>query len=128
MIRAIRVIWGENGQEIGRKKAQEARKSDGGGRERMTEDGFFSQGHGVLTQRKQESDGGQTTGKDFTEGNGENGGCFFIRAIRVIRGEKVWNVGRKKAQKAQESEDGRQMTDGGGRTAESDFVTETTEC
>jgi hypothetical protein len=50
---------------------------------------------------------------DFTGGNRENGGCFFIRAIRVIRGEKVWNVGREDAQKA--------------RKSESDFVTETTE-
>ena len=40
-------------------------------------------------------------GRIFTGGNGENGGWFFIRAIRVIRGERVRKVGRKEAQDAQ---------------------------
>jgi hypothetical protein len=72
---------------------------------RRTEDG----GRRTENGGRRTEDGGR--GTDFTGGNGENGGCFFIRAIRVIRGEKVWNVGRKKAQEAQES----------------DFVTEVTE-
>jgi hypothetical protein len=93
---------------------------------RKNGDGLCHRGHGARTQRKPETDGGgrrtedggQTTEDrvqrtDFTGGNRENGGCFFIRAIRVIRGEKVWNVGREDAQKA--------------RKSESDFVTETTE-
>jgi hypothetical protein len=49
---------------------------------------------------------GGADGEGFYRRNGENGGCFFIRAIRVIRGEKVWKVGREDAQKAQKSEDG----------------------
>ncbi len=87
--------------------------------------GFCHRAHGARTQRKQETeDRGQRTGDreqrtedrgrgtDFTGGNGENGGCFFIHAIRVIRGEKVWNVGRKKAQEAQESDFVTELTEG----------------
>ena len=108
-------------RRVGREEAQEAQnRSRRGHRD-----------HGARTQRKQETnrpepersprntrkdlnrrkrrerrteDGGR--GTDFTGGNRENGGCFFIRAIRVIRGEKVWNVGRKKAQEAQKKESG----------------------
>ena len=103
-----------------RRRARGA-KSDGG---------LCHRAHGARTQRKQETnrpepersprntrkdlnrrkrrerrteDGGR--GTDFTGGNRENGGCFFIRAIRVIRGERVWKVGRKNAQKAQKSEE-----------------------
>ena len=75
-------------------------------------------GHGVRPPRKQETDGCgprniRKTRTDFTGGNGENGGRFFIRAIRVIRGERIRKVGREKAQGAQETE--------------SDCVTEVTE-
>ena len=40
-------------------------------------------------------------GRIFTGGNGENGAWFFICAIRVIRGERIRKVGRKKVQEAQ---------------------------
>jgi hypothetical protein len=83
------------------------RRAEGGGR--PTEHTEHTEGfEQEKTERTEDRGGGEGF---FTGGNGENGGCFFIRAIRVIRGEKVWNVGRKKAQEAQES----------------DFVTEVTE-
>ena len=98
------------------------RRAEGGGRPtEHTEHTEHSEGfEQEKTERTEDGGGGEGF---FTGGNGENGGCFFIRAIRVIRGEKVWNVGRKKAQEAQKSEGGGRTADDGGRS----FVTEATE-
>ena len=80
-------------------------------RRKKSEDGFCHRAHRARTQRKQETNGRRT---DFTGGNGVNGDRFFIRDIGVIRGEKVRMVGRKEAQRAQESDEGaRRRTDGG---------------
>jgi hypothetical protein len=89
---------------------------------------FCHRGHGVRTQRKQETD----------EGSAEVGRALRARRIaevgRALRARQIAGVGRKKAQRAQKSEDGvlsqrsrsadtEEAGDGGGRI----FVTEVTE-